>query len=103
MFIHSVYFSLRDDLTSPELAHFSRSLDALCGIDGVQHAWTGVPADTDRPVIERGYSWALILVFADEAAHDAYQVDPVHDRFRAECGGYWHAVRIYDAVSDARA
>ena len=61
-----------------------------------------VPAPTDRPVIERGYSRALVLVFADQATHDAYQVDPVHDRFREECGGLWTNVRIYDSVSDER-
>ena len=58
------------------------------------------PAATDRPVIERGYSWALVLVFPSERAHDAYQVHPVHDRFREECGGYWSAVRIYDSVTE---
>ena len=40
----------------------------------------------------------LVLVFADERAHDAYQVHPVHDRFRAECSPCWESVRIFDSV-----
>ena len=64
------------------------------------HGWIGAPAPTDCPVIERGYQRALVLVFADQAAHDAYQVHPVHDRFRAECAGFWTAVRIYDSVDE---
>lgn len=99
MFVHAVYFYLREDLTAAERQHFGDSLRSLVGIRGVAHGYIGVPAATDRPVIERGYSRALILVFQDERAHDAYQVDPVHDRFRAECGGYWTTVRIYDTVT----
>jgi hypothetical protein len=57
-----------------------------------------VPADTDRPIIDRSYSYALILTFADKAAHDAYQVHPTHDKFRTECGHLWSRVQIYDSV-----
>ena len=98
MFVHAVYFWLRADLTAAETRRLDAGLRSLRAIDGVEHGYVGVPAATDRPVIERSYSRALVLVFADEAAHDAYQVHPVHDRFRAECGGYWTAVRIYDSV-----
>ena len=57
------------------------------------------PASTDREIIDRSYSYALVVSFADEAAHDAYQVHPVHDRFREQCGGSWKKIVIYDAVS----
>ena len=100
MFVHAVYFWLREGLTPAEHDRFADGLRALRAIDGVRHGYIGVPAPTDRPVIERGYSRALVLVFADRRAHDAYQVHPVHDRFRAECGGLWTEVRIFDSVSD---
>ena len=100
MFLHAVYFWLRDDLTSAERARYEAGLRSLRGIEHVAQGWIGVPAATDRPVIERGYSRALVLAFADQAAHDAYQVHPVHDRFREECGTYWRRVQIFDSVSD---
>ena len=100
MFVHAVYFWLRDGLTPEERDRFAAGLRALRAIDEVHAGYIGVPAPTDRGVIERGYSRALVLVFADQRAHDAYQVHPVHDRFRAECGGLWTAVRIYDSVSE---
>lgn len=100
MFVHAVYFWLRDDLTAEERNKFETRAKALLTIKGVEHGYLGIPAATDRAVIERGYSKALILVFADEAAEVAYQVDPVHDRFRDECGSFWTKVRIYDSVSD---
>ena len=98
MFVHAVYFWLRDDLTPAERDRLDAGLRALRAIETVHRGYIGVPAPTDRPVIERGYSRALVLVFPDQAAHDAYQVHPVHDRFREECGGLWTAVRIYDSV-----
>jgi hypothetical protein len=100
MFVHAVYFWLRDDLTPAERDRLDAGLRALRAIEGVREGYIGVPAPTDRPVIERGYSRALVLVFPDQAAHDAYQVHPVHDRFREECGGLWTTVRIYDSVSE---
>ncbi len=99
MFIHTVYFWLRDDLADDERAAFIAGVRSLVGIESVQRGWIGRPAPTDRPVIDRSWSWSLTVVFADQAAHDAYQVDPVHDRFRDECSRYWKSVRIYDTVS----
>jgi hypothetical protein len=98
VFVHAVYFWLRDDLSPEERARLDAGLRALRAIETVRHGWVGVPAPTDRPVIERGYSRALVLAFDDQAGHDAYQVHPVHDRFREECGTFWTTVRIYDSV-----
>jgi hypothetical protein len=42
-----------------------------------------------------------VLVFPDQSAHDAYQVHPVHDRFRSECAGFWTTVQIYDSIGEA--
>ena len=98
MFVHAVYFWLRDDLTADERARYDAGVASLLGIPQVRHGWAGVPADTDRPVIDRSYSVGLVMAFDDEAAHDAYQVHPVHDRFREACAGYWTRVQIYDSV-----
>lgn len=102
MFVHAVYFWLRPGLTSAEQDRFAAGLESLRAINGVREGYIGVPAPTDRPVIEGGYSRALVLVFDDKPAYDAYQVHPVHDKFRAECGGLWTTVRIYDSVTDAK-
>jgi hypothetical protein len=99
MFIHAVYFWLRDDLPSADVARFDAGLASLRSIEDVRQGWIGVPAATDRPVIDRSYSRALVLVFDDAEAQERYQVHPVHDRFREECARYWTAVRIYDSIA----
>lgn len=95
MFVHTVYFWLKPDITEAEKAEFVKRLDAITKLSSVKHGWAGTPADTDRPVIDRTYSYGLAVVFDDAAGHDAYQVDPIHDAFR-ELHGLWTQVKIYD-------
>lgn len=97
-FVHSVYFWLKQDLTEEHLADFHQKLLALTKIDTVRESYVGIPAPTDRPIIDRSYSVALILAFDDKEKHDIYQDHPVHDDFRDSCGEYWEKVLIYDAV-----
>ena len=99
MFVHSVYFWLHDDLSPAARATFVDGIRSLCTIGTVAQSFIGIPAATNRSIIDQSYSYALVLVFADEGAHDAYQVDPIHDRFRERCGGSWKEIVIYDAVS----
>lgn len=99
MFIHCVYFWLRDDLTDEEEADFVDGATSLTTIETVRHGFLGTPATTDRPIIDRTYSYGLVCVFDDAAGHDAYQVHPVHDEFRDTCGSFWKEVKIYDFES----
>ena len=103
MFVHSVYFWLRDDLTPDQTRQFEEGVRALAAIETVRHGFVGTPAPTDRPIIDRSYSYALVLAFDESAGHDAYQVHPVHDRFRQECSPLWTRVLIYDAVTTSGA
>jgi hypothetical protein len=98
MFVHAVYFWLKEGLTQEELAQFQEGIHSLTSIESVQQGHVGVPADTDREVIDSSYSYALVVVFADQQGHDDYQVHPVHDKFRQTCAPFWTRVRIYDSV-----
>ncbi len=95
MFVHCVYFWLKPGITEAETQQFIRGVDSLTRVKGVRHGWAGTPADTDRPVIDRTYSRAMVLVFDDKATHDAYQIDPVHSAF-LELKDLWVQVKIYD-------
>ena len=99
MFVHSVYFWLRDDLSPADTAKFVDGIRSLTTIPVVKLGFIGTPADTNRAIIDTTYSYALVVIFPDAAAHDAYQVHPVHEAFRENCGGSWKKIVIYDAVS----
>lgn len=98
MLVHTVYFWLRPDLTAAQLADFRKGVESLGGIKAVDKLYVGTPAKTTkRPIIDDSYSFALTVVCKDVAAHDAYQVDPIHLKFIETFKTYWIKVQIYDA------
>jgi len=100
MFVHAVYFWLREDLTEAEHRQFIEGLRSLIAIDGVKMGQIGIPAPTNRPVIDRSYSQALLVLFDDKAAHDAYQAAPIHHVFVDRCATFWKRIVIYDSVAE---
>lgn len=99
MLVHSVYFWLKPELTAAQRAEFRATLETLTTVKSVEKVYIGTPAGTTkRPVIDDSYAFALTIVCRDVAAHDAYQVDPLHQAFVAKCSGMWTRVQIYDAA-----
>ena len=99
MFVHHVFFWLKEGLNEEEIQVFEKSVFSLLKIEHVKTGDVGKPAPTDRPVIDRSYSYSLLLIFEDKAAHDAYQPHPVHQQFVDSCSHLWSKVLIYDSES----
>lgn len=99
MFVHAVYFWLKNADRTADQDALRAGVQTLTTIDVVTTAYVGVPAPTRRPVIDHTYQLALTLVFADQAAHDAYQVHPTHLAFVEMCAHLWERVQIYDSVT----
>ncbi len=98
MLIHSVYFWLKPGLTDAQRADFRRGVESLAFIEAVEKIYVGAPAATgQRPIIDDSYSVALTVLCKDIAAHDAYQVDPIHLAFVKNFSACWTRVQIYDA------
>jgi Stress responsive A/B Barrel Domain len=97
MFVHAVYFWLDRNLTRADEERFRQRLEELGAIPTVKHCFVGRPAATNRPIIDRTYSFALTLVFADSAGQDAYQVHPIHTKFVEDCAKMWIRVYICDS------
>lgn len=98
MLVHTVYFWLKPNLTDAQRAEFRRGVESLATISAIEKAYIGTPARTTRrPIIDDSYSLALTVVCRDVAAHDAYQVDPIHLAFVESCKTFWDRVQIYDA------
>jgi hypothetical protein len=98
MLVHTVYFWLKPELTAAQRADFRRGVESLGGIKAVDKLYVGAPARTPkRPIIDDSYSVALTVVCRDIAAHDLYQVDPIHLAFVEQFKTFWTRVQIYDA------
>ena len=97
--VHTVYFWFRDDATAQGIAEFKESLQLLGTIESIDHYYFGPPADTDsRGVVDNTFGICLNVFFQDIAAHDAYQVDPIHLGFIEKCKDLWTKVIVYDNV-----
>lgn len=98
MLVHTVYFWLKPELTAAQRADFRAGVESLAKIKAVAQCLVGTPAKTvKRPIIDDSYSVALTVVCKDIAAHDEYQVDPLHLAFIEKFKTYWFKVQIYDA------
>ena len=97
MFVHAVYFWLKEGLTLEQTARFRGGLESLRGCESVRDMFIGVPANTNRPVIDRTYTFALVVMFDDLHGHEAYQDHPIHLAFVDTFNTYWTRVQIYDS------
>ena len=98
-FVHVVYFWLKSDLTGAQVAEFETGLRKM--LEDSEHASTGhvgKPAGTPREVVDNSYDFCLIVTFDDASSHEAYQVEPAHDRFREINEQFTDRVQIYDSL-----
>ncbi|MNI39168.1 Stress responsive A/B Barrel Domain protein [compost metagenome] len=97
MIAHHVLFWLKADTTEEQKQAFRNSLQTLENIEVVKTFHLGVPAPIERAVVDTTYTFSLLLLFEDLAAHDVYQVHPLHKAFLDEFRVYFDKVVIYDA------
>lgn len=97
-FIHSVYFWLVDDISEPQRKDFiEKGLGKLKECKHLSSIYVGPPADSEpREVVDDTYDYAWICHFKDKAAHDAYQIDPIHLSFVENYGDLFKEVKVYD-------
>jgi len=98
-FVHHVFFWLREPVTDEIRNKFEDALKKLVTIDTIVESHLGIPAPTDREVIDASYTYSLLITFKDKEAQDIYQEHPAHLRFIEECRDLWERVVVYDSVS----
>ncbi len=99
MFVHTVYFWLKDG--TPDAAREQLIGDCtrlLAKVPSVRSLWVGKPAMTPRPIVDNSYDVGLCVVLDDAPGHDAYQVHPLHLEFVARNSATFGRVQIYDTA-----
>jgi hypothetical protein len=97
MLSHHVLFWLKADTTEEQKNAFRKSLETLKGVETVKDLYIGTPAPIERAVVDTTYTFSLLILFADLAGHDVYQVHPLHKAFLEEFRVFFDKVVIYDA------
>jgi hypothetical protein len=97
-FIHHVFFWLKNPESQEDKQKLIAGLQKLTKAKTIETAHIGVPANTNRDVIERSYQVSWLLVFKNDADQEVYQTDPIHLKFIEECSMLWEKVVVYDSV-----
>lgn len=98
MFVHTVLFHLKKDLSASDLEAFEAGLESLKAIEVSRGTYVGMPAQTqERPAVRGDYSYNLTLLFDDIEGHNAYQVHPLHKAFVSKFSDFWLRLEIIDA------
>jgi hypothetical protein len=96
---HNVYFSLIDRSAEARNRLLRACQECLAPHTGIAFFACGVVEDElAREVNDRDFDVALHIVFADRAAHDAYQTTAAHLRFIEENKANWKRVRVFDSA-----
>ena len=98
IFVHHVFFWLHEPQNPEARKTFEKGLQGLLKIEEIQEYHLGIPAETDREVVDNSYTYSLLLIIRDKADHDSYQKHPIHLRFIDECGKLWKRIQVYDSV-----
>jgi hypothetical protein len=98
MFVHHVYFWLKNPGNKEDFSKLVNGLEALSKVGTIKMFHIGKPADTNREVIDRSYAVSWMCIFENAADQESYQKDPIHLKFIADCSSLWSKVVVYDSI-----
>lgn len=99
-FTHTVFFWLKNPENQEARAAFEKSLLSFINQSiYIKTKHVGIPAKTDRAVIDNSYTYSLLLTFTTKNEHDKYQEEPNHKQFISEVSHLWKNVVVYDSTA----
>lgn len=98
IFVHHVYFWLKNPDSKEDLAQLVAGLNSLTKASSIKSYHMGVPAGTSRDVIDGSYAISWLTIFANAEDEQKYQVDPIHLEFIDKCKHLWSKVLVYDSI-----
>ena len=97
-FIHHVFFWLKTPGSIDDRKTLISGLEKLSAAKIIDDFHIGVPAGTNREVIDSSYAVSWLLLFKTKEDQDSYQTDPMHLQFVEECSHLWAKVVVYDTI-----
>ena len=99
VFVHHVYFWLKNPSNEEDKKNLIEGLNILSGASVIDGFHVGVPAETSREVIDSSYNISWLLVFKNKEDQDIYQTHPMHLQFIENCAHLWDKVLVYDTIA----
>lgn len=98
LFIHHVYFYLKNPNNAQDEAKLMEGLKKLARVPTIQYAHIGTPAATSRPVIVKDYAISWMCFFKNIIEEEIYQTHPIHLDFIKDYSHLWEKVVVYDSI-----
>jgi len=99
MLIHTVFFWLKSETSDAQREAMRLGLESLRNIRSADALYFGTAAVMEpRSVRDSSYAFGLTVVFKNKAAHDAYQIDPLHEAFNQNFRPLWARIQVYDML-----
>lgn len=98
VFVHHVFFYLHES----DAAHTQslvEGLQRLAKAPIIKDFHIGIPANTQRDVVDNSYDVSWLAFFKNAEDQDAYQTDPIHLEFVETCSHLWKKVVVFDSVN----
>ncbi|GAB3902488.1 Dabb family protein [Larkinella knui] len=102
LFVHHVYFYLKNPDSRADHAKLLEGLNKLAKVPTIRMVHIGTPAPTTRSVIERSYAFSWLCFFDNLIEEEIYQTHPIHLKFVEEYSALWEKVIVYDSVGPKR-
>jgi hypothetical protein len=99
IFVHHVLFYLKNPNSENDQQKLLEGLQLLTQIECIQLFHIGTPANTNRSVIDRNYTYSWLCFFESAEQEEIYQKHPLHDEFRNNYANLWEKVVIYDSIT----
>jgi Stress responsive A/B Barrel Domain len=98
MFVHHVFFWLKNPENAADQAALVAGLKKLAAVPILLQSHIGVPAPANRDVIDNTYSVSWLTIFNEQADEEVYQDHPIHVDFVNECKHLWKRVLVFDSL-----
>ena len=97
-FAHVVLFYLKNPNNQEDRDRFRANLEKFVNQSSyIKSMHLGEPASTDRSVVDRSYTYIMILKFPSKEDQDKYQEERAHKIFISESESLWEKVVVYDS------
>jgi hypothetical protein len=98
LFIHHVYFFMKDPGNAADVAKLVEGLNKLSKVKLIKNFHIGKAAGTPRDLVDISYGASWFAVFDNAADQTIYQTDPIHLKFVEDYSHLWQKVIVYDTI-----
>jgi len=98
IFVHHVFFYLNHS-DAANTQSLVEGLNKLAKAPIIKESHIGIPANTQRDVVDNSYDVSWLAFFNNAEEQESYQTDPIHLQFVKECSYLWKKVILFYSVN----